>query len=386
MRAVRSRRRGRGVATPAVVAPAVLTVALLATAVVSVQVAAPVTAAPAADQKTPPSTTLTSASSPGWRVVATIGPRDGQTTGVLTATSARLAWSVWRGTNFTAVERWTGSGWKPLPLPAKFDSYVRSEIAFGGNSANDFWLFNSHSRTRVLRWTGTAWKLQSIPSWVLSAGSPVTAAVFGPANVWLFSLGAGAFAAHYNGLGWTKVKLPAVPTDVTALGAGDIWALAAQLGKATALHWNGRTWSKSSIPSTAHIPDGFGPLIATGQKSAWVWRTELLPGPRTVADVLHWNGTAWKKVASTPADIINSVAADGAGGLWASGIDINPGGFDLFYHLVGGRWTLVNTPASVWNHAAEYLTWIPGTRSLWAVASGLTPKGVIDTVILKYGP
>jgi hypothetical protein len=101
---------------------------------------------------------------------------------------------------------------------------------------------------------------------------------------------------------------------------------------------------------------------------------------------MHWNGTSWKKVASTPADVINSVAADGAGGLWASGLDINPGGFDLFYHLVAGHWTQVNPPAGVWNHAPEFLTWIPGTRSLWGIANGVTKKGVIDTVILKYGP
>jgi hypothetical protein len=386
MRTVRSHRRGRRAATPAVVAPAILTVALLATAVVSVQVAAPVTAAPAADAGTPV-TTLTVASSPGWRVVATIGPKDGQTTGMLTATNSKLAWSVWKGTNFTAVEIWIAGAWQRIALPARFDSYVRSAVAFGGENDSDFWLFNSHVKTQALRWTGATWKLQTIPSWVVQGGnSGVSAAVFGPGNVWVFSLGAGAFAAHYNGLGWTKVKLPAVPTDVTGLDAGDIWALAAQVNKAFALHWNGRTWSKTIIPGTAHIPDGFGPLVATGPKNAWAWRTELLPGPHTVADVLHWNGTSWKKVAGTPADIVNSAAPDGAGGLWASGVDVNPGGFDLFYHLAGGHWTQVSPPVSVWNHAPEYLTWIPGTRSLWGVANGLTPKGVIDTVILKYGP
>jgi len=60
-------------------------------------------------------------------------------------------------------------------------------------------------------------------------------------------------------------------------------------------------------------------------------------------------------------------------------------GFDLFYHLTGGRWTEVDPPAGVFDHVAEDLTWIPGTHSLWGTVAGLTSNGNYG-VLIKYGP
>jgi hypothetical protein len=51
---------------------------------------------------------------------------------------------------------------------------------------------------------------------------------------------------------------------------------------------------------------------------------------------------------------------------------------------VAGHWTTGYPPTGVDNHAPEILTWIPGTRSLWATGSAFSPKGY-DGVILKYG-
>ena len=87
----------------------------------------------------------------------------------------------------------------------------------------------------------------------------------------------------------------------------------------------------------------------------------------------------------TPADLIDSVAPDGSGGLWATGVDINPGGFNLFYHLTGGRWHRGEPAERDLDQQPESLTWIPGTHSVWGTATGLTNKGNYG-VIIKYGP
>ena len=120
---------------------------------------------------------------PGWRVVAAIGPYNEAVTGSVSAGSATDAWSVWTGTAFTAVERLKGTGWSRVPLPATLTGYARSAVAFGGDSATDFWLFNSRSPTRVLRFDGAKWAVAPIPGWVLQrrsgGGAPsVSAAVF----------------------------------------------------------------------------------------------------------------------------------------------------------------------------------------------------------------
>jgi hypothetical protein len=333
---------------PAVLAPVALATALVATAAVGIIAGRPVATQPTASQaaiearavvggKAAPAET---AKTPGWRVVATIGPDNEAVTGTVSAGSASDAWSVWTGTNFTAVERLKGARWSRVPLPATLTGYARSAVAFGGDSATDFWLFNSRSPTRVLRFDGAKWTLQPIPGWVLQrpsggGGPSVSAAVFAPDDVWVFGLNAGAYAAHYDGRGWAKVRLPAAPDEVSAVSPDDIWALHGNV----AWYWNGGKWTEHKIP--------------TG--------------------------------AGNPPVRFDSVVPDGSGGLWATGADINPGGFNRFYHLTGGRWKEVSPPSGIWDRQPEYLTWIPGTRSVWGTATGLTKKGSYG-VIIKYGP
>jgi hypothetical protein len=370
----------------------VLASALVATAAACVLAGGrPVTALSSANQAATGGKSVTAstvAKSSGWRVVTTVGPDNENVSGTLAANSAEDAWSVWTGSHYTSVERLVGNEWTRVPIPAKLTGYVRSAVAFDGDSASDFWLFNSYRANHVLRFSDSKWTLQQIPAWVLpqrSGGggrSAVTASVFGPDNVWVFGLGAGSYAAHYDGRAWAKVALPTVPDQVSAISPDDIWALQGD----TAWYGNGETWTSTKIPKAAgNPPEDFGNLTVSGRDSAWVWRTILVPGRRTEANVLHWNGTSWRSVAGTPADNIDSVAPDGSGGLWATGVDINPSGFNLFYHLTGGHWTEVNPPARTFPQAPEDLTWIPGTHSLWGTASGLTRNGEHGELI-KYGP
>ncbi len=406
MRTARSPSRGRRPSAqrtllgPAVLGPAALATALVATAAVGMIAGRPVAALSTASQAAIEAKAVvagkaaiagkaaaaTTAKSPGWRVVATIGPDNEAVTGTVSAASAAGNWSVWTGTAFTAVERLQGTRWSRVPLPAALTAYARSAVAFGGDSETDFWLFNSRSATHVLRFAGAHWTLQRIPTWVLQrqsggGGLSVSAAVFGPGNVWVFGLGANAYAAHYDGRGWARVRLPTVPDEVSAVSADDIWALHGN----AAWNWNGETWTASRIPRAAgNPPESFGHLSATGPGSAWVWRDVLVPGRPPEVDQLHWNGTSWRRAAAgTPAGLIDSVVPDGSGGLWATGA--NPGGLHRFYHLAGGRWSEASPPGGIGDQQPESLTWIPGTHSVWGTATGLTSKGSYAEII-KYGP
>ena len=387
--------RAPGVLAPAVLAPAVLAAALLATAAAGVIAGRPVAALSTAGQAATDARAVVAgkaaaagtARTPGWRVVATVGPYNEAVTGTVSAGSATGAWSVWTGTAFTAVERLEGTRWSRVPLPARLTAYARSAVAFGGDSATDFWLFNSHSATHVLRFADARWTLQPIPSWVLQrqggGGLSVSASVFAPDDVWVFGLDAAAYAAHYDGHGWARVRLPAAPDEVSAVSADDIWALRGNV----AWHWNGGKWTENKVPKAAgNPPESFGNLRGTGPASAWVWRTVAVPGRPAEVAQLHWDGTSWRRAGSgTPADLVDSVAPDGSGGLWATGVDINPGGFHRFYHLSGGRWKQVSPPSGIWTQQPESLTWIPGTHSVLGAATGLTRKGT-DGAIIKYGP
>lgn len=393
MRTARSPSRRRPSAQRTLLAPAVLATALLATAAVGVIAGRPVPARPDANQAAIEARAVVAgqaapAKTPGWRVVAAIGPYNEAVTGTVSAGSAVGAWSVWTGTAFTAVERLVGNRWSRVPLPAALTGYARSAVAFGGDSSSDFWLFSSRSATRALHFADGRWTLRPIPSWVLQrqsggGGLSVSAAVFGPDDVWVFGLDAAAYAAHYNGRTWAKVRLPAAPDEVSAVGPDDIWALHGNV----AWHWNGSGWTGDKIPGAAGSrPGSFADLTATGPSSAWVWRTVRAPGHPAEVGQLRWNGTSWRRAGpGSPAGIVDSVAPDGSGGLWATGVDENPGGFNLFYHLAGGRWNEVSPPAGIWGQQPESLAWIPGTHSVWGTATGRTSKGSYG-VIIKYGP
>ena len=359
--------------------------AILATAALGIAASGPIAAAATGARLTRSGTTT-----PGWRVVKTIGPPDAGVSGLLTAVSAKDAWSVWSGAGFTAVEHWTGSGWARVPLPARLDAYAQSTVSVGASSASDVWLFGTHRTTGVLRWTGGRWELQAIPSWVLRRDSTgtvtATSAVFSPGNVWVFSLGTGAYAAHYNGRAWAKVKLPAVPVSVSAVAPGDIWALGPNIN--SVMYWNGKKWGTIRLP-VLPLPKGatvsYSNMTAVGPKNAWLFRSISLPSSSfPLTATMHWNGKSWITVGS-PADIVGSMAPDGRGGLWADGIDINPGGFWLLYHLAAGRWTEHDPPAGVFTHSPTPLIRIPGTGSLWATATTVSDKGFYGA-ILKYGP
>jgi hypothetical protein len=356
--------------------------ALTAAALLTTVACTAATAAPAAAA----SPARAAAPVPGWRVVKTIGPDRNNVSGLLTSDSARDAWSVWTGSGPAVVLHSTGSAWTSVPVPAKLNGYVQSAVAIGASSASDFWLFGTYRSSEALRWTGRAWVLQAIPSWVVRrAGGTVaaTAAVFGPGNVWVFSAGAGSYAAHYNGRTWTKVALPEVPADVSVAGSAGIWAL----GSEYAMHWTGASWATIRLP-VFPLPFGdyatYGDLTAADARDAWMVVSIYNSSHDLVSTIpAYWTGTTWQLLTS-PADILGAMAPDGGGGLWADGIDINPGGFWLLYHQVGGRWTSGQAPPGVDVHSPTPLTRIPGTRSLWATGTTSGPKGYYG-VILKYG-
>lgn len=332
---------------------------------------------------------VTPPAAPGWRVVKTYGPDRRPVSGLLTAVSAGNAWATFTG-SISVVEQWTGRAWHQVALPAKVASYVFWPAAIGAGPAGEVWIFSATHPTEAIRLTGGKWVLQRIPSWVLRPASgtiSATTAVFGPHDVWVFSLGAGAYAAHYDGRTWAKVKMPEAPAGVSAAAPGDIWVAGSDIG--FVMHWNGVSWTKVGLPLLP-LPYGatvsYSNITAVGPKDAWVMRTityksSVLPDTA----MMHWNGRAWL-TAPSPADIVGSLVPDGHGGLWADGVNINPGGFWDFYHLGDGHWTKFIPPQpGVFPQSPEELTWIPGTRSVWATGSNFDNKGNYG-VILKYGP
>jgi hypothetical protein len=90
------------------------------------------------------------------------------------------------------------------------------------------------------------------------------------------------------------------------------------------LHWNGTAWTRVKSPD----PFGWSVLngvATTSTSNAWAVGFSFPAGPASAALTLieHWNGTAWRLVASpnpsSTRNVLNGVAATSASNAWAVG-------------------------------------------------------------------
>src|SRR5262249_11455037 len=151
--------------------------------------------------------------------VKEIGPAGCQNfLGDVLATGSRDAWAagdmdISCGATRPLIEHWNGKTWRQRPLPAALKRYD-GLIAIRASSDSNARLISSQENSSALArltWNGTVWKAAKLPSWVarMSFGQSQNdvLSVFGPANVWNFSLFARqspALAARFNGHTWRK--------------------------------------------------------------------------------------------------------------------------------------------------------------------------------------
>ena len=348
---------------------------------------------------------------PGWRVVKTLGPFDGDGQPLISAASAADAWYTWsalgtNGKDQSYVLHWTGAAWQPVPVPASLTSYVQENVALGVVSAQNVWMFsdNQYPVTTALRWNGHDWHKQAIPKWVtfmnLSGTVSEQVAAFSASNLWVFSEGQDKFAnpdhyaARYNGHSWSKVNLPVLPGQVSAVSPTDIWVLGRKLSNLNAsmlAHWNGTKWSTLALPSVKVAKGDFDQvagLTAFGAGDVWAVNYLTVGSAGAVATyLLRWNGKAWSRVyLKYPSSYASNITADGHGGIWMIAAGLGPAYQWRFYHRTAtGQWaqTIVGASSKV-NLLGT--AWIPGTHSLWATAETYANNTTVSAEILKYGP
>jgi hypothetical protein len=360
-----------------------------------------------------------SAATGGWRGVELIGTAGQAWAGGLVADAPGDAWSTWqsctacqsaRRATLVRVEHWDGSRWAQVAVPRALAGAAGSAVAIGASSAGNAWLVGPGL---VLRWDGSRWRAQPIPAWVTlgSAGVyKVAAEVFGPGSAWVFSLDRNSsptpyYAARYTGGSWSKVGLPGSPDEVSALSPDDIWVLGATRATAATsnpatilMHWDGTSWSTVAAPTvsvSSAVTVNDEDLVAAGPDDVWLVRETQVSNSdgQTVITgtyLLHWDGTSWARVAAVlPAQTgVDAMAQDGAGGLWLAGSSVTGSGWGL-YHYTAGRWATAAVPGGSARVSLTGLSWIPGTRSLWATGNLLTGDATStapwDGLILEQG-
>jgi hypothetical protein len=234
-------------------------------------------------------------------------------------------------------------------------------LSVSAASATDAWAVGTSGDRHALmvHWNGATWTRTAVPV----NGSPDLNGVSADSasDAWAVGDGTGAGASvvnvalHWNGTKWVKVPVPspgmASPVDslagVSAAAPNDVWAvgfyrIANGNFIALVLHWNGTAWTRLAVPHPAQA-DLLG-VKALSPSDVWAVG-DSLPSQKIL--VLHWNGTSWSQVAVPGlSGTLFSVNALSPSDAWAVGECCGPN-FDqsLVLHWNGTAWTRQPSPS-----------------------------------------
>jgi hypothetical protein len=301
-----------------------------------------------------------------WKQVASPNPGSRNGLGGVAAVSASNIWAVGgyysptAAAGKTLILHWNGTAWKKVasPSPGSIGNFLSGVAAV---SASNAWAVGGYTsgtgyQTLILHWNGTAWKKVASPSPSPSGDSVLSGvAAVSARNAWAvghyYSPTAAAdktLILHWNGTAWTKVASPSPGTEsndlngVTAISASNAWAVGVHWTSngtthSLVLHWNGAAWKKVASPSPGTESNDLYSVTAISPSNAWAVGSY---NDRTF--VLHWNGTAWQRVASpnfgtSPGqNVLTSVAASSATNIWAVGFHQKPSEVDPLEYTAQG--------------------------------------------------
>ena len=274
------------------------------------------------------------------------------------APAASVAGDLWLVDRLDLCRRKPG-GWELVPLHAG-----NSITAIGGTSPEDVWIATD---AELFHWNGEFMvHLRDTPERLPSGADrlePIRA-FWARSRTDVWGVGEAGVALRWNGERWARVPSAANAT-LRAIWRGstnDVWAVG---DKGTAVHWNGKAFTSFKTPpmgkpghhnlsetTTADIPtDARGNLTGVwGAATDDVWAVGgpegtyglvCGPGPGRGLDpeniewgtaLLHWDGKAWKAVATGEVIRLFGVWGRARDDVWALGDDV-------LMHFDGATWS-----------------------------------------------
>jgi hypothetical protein len=308
---------------------------------------------------------------PSWHIVKRVSAGPNGIFTAVTAAGRNGGWAFDGTTRSTAWKR-SGSTWTRVPFPSLTNEVV---VAAAASSATNVWAFTDRlGKSRALRWNGQHWTVARSFSRVI--GEPDIP-------------GANLGAWHYNGRTWTKVASGHGLEGGSGLSASDIWAF----DGADVAHWNGSTWSRKSLASLLPAKHLLNDPALTGifeqsRHSVYGIANGQLQDEGGPLALLHWNGSAWSKVAGGNFGFgeLQQVSSDGHGGLWLP-MPAFGGQKSYLLHYSNGRLTQATLPGGPEKTTVNAVALIPGTTQVLGagdVHAAADPGSDVVGVILQY--
>jgi hypothetical protein len=281
------------------------------------------------------------------------------------AVSATDGWAV-GGSGNGLVERWNGSAWNVVAGPSLIDP--ADPLAWAtldgvdAVSATDAFAVGDSSTFGAIaeRWNGTRWSRMTVPA--VTGGSLTAVKAFSGSNV--IAVGEAkptsrsrTLAMRWNGSTWAELPSPSPGTRLNVLTAVDgasadrVWAVGwvrnlpygNKTRQSLILLWNGGAWSLVPSPNAGQTTTVLNDVAAVSATDAWAVGFAQNLGGNAFAAVLRWNGSAWGVATAPPLSTLTSVTALSATDVWVTGTDAE--GLPQLANWRGSGWTVQPAPA-----------------------------------------
>lgn len=320
------------------------------------------------------------------------------------ASSATNAWAVGSysngGPRHSLALHWNGVAWRTVPTPpvGAGSELLKVRVL----SRTDAWAVGSwettnHARrTLALHWNGSSWRTVSTPS----AGVLYDVAAVSPTSLWAVGAGSGSLLAmRWDGHAWRVVPTPVgtgglALSGVAALSPSSAWAVGNRWTgtrmRTLVLRWDGRTWRTVPSPNAGTANNYLlGGVAAASPTSAWAVGS-YAAGSRWNTLVLHWDGSAWRVVASpNPGTTANHLyggisLVPGTNAVWAVGGASNGHGYrPLVLRWNGRTWQVSPAPIPTGSSELGGVTAL-GSQGAWAVGSQVLSSRSQRTLVLRW--
>ena len=157
---------------------------------------------------------------------------------------------------------------------------------------------------------------------------------------------------HWNGKAWRQVTSPN-PGSNKLNDVSPSWAVGSYNSSGTktlVLRRVGNSWAWVTSPNPETNLNELQGVVQISPDNGWA-AGYVLNGTAYRTLILHWNGTAWKRVqspntgAASTDNMLFGIAAHGADDLWAVGQqEEGPGTQPLTLHWNGAKWKIASAP------------------------------------------
>jgi len=180
---------------------------------------------------------------------------------------------------------------------------------------------------------------------------------------------------------------------VSATSTNDVWVVGAYTNssnhrRAQIEHWNGTAWSKVASPTIG--TDSYLNAVSVDAAND-VWAVGEYENASFVYFTLieHWNGTAWSIVASpspgTSFNVLSGVVALATNNVWAVGIFYGTTiGQTLIERWNGTQWSVVSSPNPGVNGNGLNGIAASSANKIWAVGEQTNNSNVTQTLIEQW--